>query len=109
MAKKLAYLIRNWSEYNKALVNRGNLTVWFDQNSTSAWHNINLTNKRGRPQGYSDLAIQCCLTLKMVFKLPLRTTQGFVDSLLQLLDLPLSAPDYSLLCKRQNNNYKNAI
>ena len=103
MAKKKSYRIRNWSEYNKALVGRGSLTVWFDQESVDSWHNTMLTGKRGRPQCYSDLAIQCCLTLKMVFKLPLRATQGFVESLLKLLKLPLTAPDYSLLSKRQKS------
>lgn len=101
MPKKLAYRVRNWKEYNKALVNRGSLTVWFDAESIAAWHKTDLTGQRGRPQLYSDLSIQCCLTLKMVFKLPLRATQGFVDSLLNLLGLPLRAPDYSLLCRRQ--------
>ena len=101
MPKKQKYRVSNWSEYNKSLVNRGSLTVWFDAESIAAWHNVELTGQRGRPQLYSDLAIQCCLTLKMVFKLPLRATQGFVESLLQLLGLPLCAPDYSLLCKRQ--------
>ena len=101
MSKKQKYRVSNWSEYNKSLVNRGSLTVWFDAESIAAWHNVELSGQRGRPQLYSDLAIQCCLTLKMVFKLPLRATQGFVESLLQLLGLPLCAPDYSLLCKRQ--------
>lgn len=101
MPKKKSYRIRNWSEYNKALVNRGSLTVWFDAESIAAWHNTDLTGKRGRPVLYSDLAIQCCLTLKMVFKLPLRATQGFVESLLQLMQLPLTAPNYSLLSLRQ--------
>jgi len=101
MAKKQKYRIRNWSEYNKALVKRGSLTVWFDANCINAWGGTPLTGKRGRPQQYSDIAIQCCLTLKSVFRLPLRATQGFVDSLLTLLNLPLSAPDYSLVSKRQ--------
>ena len=101
MAKKKAYRIRNWKEYNKALVARGSLTVWFDVDSIANWKNDTRTGKRGRPQEYSDLAIQCCLTLKAVFKLPLRATQGFVNSLLQLMQLPLSAPDYSLLSLRQ--------
>ena len=49
MPKKKSYRIRNWSEYNKALVNRGSLTVWFDAESIAAWHNTDLTGKRGRP------------------------------------------------------------
>jgi len=101
MGRRKSYRIRNWKDYNKALVHRGSLTVWFDQSSIEAWHNTVHSGKRGRPQLYSDLAIQCCLTLKAVFKLPLRATQGFIDSLLQLMDLPLNAPDYSLLSKRQ--------
>jgi hypothetical protein len=101
MAKKQKYRVSNWSEYNKSLVNRGSLTVWFDQDSIDSWYNLTHTGKRGRPQIYSDLAIQCCLTLKAVFKLPLRATQGFVCSLMQLLSLPLSVPDYSLLSIRQ--------
>lgn len=101
MTKKKTYRIRNWSEYNKALVNRGSLTLWFDQDSIDLWHNTGHTGKRGRPQLYSDLAIQCCLTIKAVFNLPLRATEGFVTSLLQLLHLPLRAPDYSLLSIRQ--------
>jgi len=84
-------------------VSRGSLTVWFDQESIHSWHPTILTGQRGRPEHYSDLAIQCCLTLKMVFKLPLRATQGFVESLLKLLKLPLTAPDYSLLSKRQKS------
>jgi len=103
MSKKQAYRVRNWKEYNKALVHRGSLTVWFDQDSLQSWYNSEQTGKRGRPQIYSDLAIQCCLTLKSVFKLPLRATQGFVGSLLEILALPLTAPDYSLLSIRQKS------
>ena len=84
-------------------MSRGSLTVWFDADSTRSWKNNARTGKRGRPQLYSDVAIQCCLTIKVVFKLPLRATQGFVDSLLQLLHLPLTAPDYSLLSLRQRH------
>jgi len=101
MSKKKTYRIRNWHDYNKALVNRGSLTVWFDSKSIAGWHSQPPNGSRGRPQIYSDLAIECCLTLKMVFKMPLRATQGFVSSLIELLGLPLSVPNYSLLCLRQ--------
>ena len=107
MSKKKKYRVHNWKEYNKGLVSRGSLTVWFDADSIASWENKARTGQRGRPQLYSDLAIQCCLTLKVVFKLPLRATQGFVDSLLQLMHLPLTAPDYSLLSLRQRTlNFK---
>jgi len=60
----------------------------------ATWHD---TCNRGRPRIYSDLAIQCCLTLKALFKQPLRVIQGYVCSLMHLLLSPLSLPDYSLL------------
>lgn len=100
-SKKKTYRIRNWKEYNKALVQRGSLTVWFEQEPVDTWFHNNPTGKRGRPMRYTDLAIQCCLTIKSVFHLPLRATQGFVDSLFDLMQFPLKAPDYSLLSLRQ--------
>ena len=46
-------------------------------------------------------AIQACLTIKVLFGLPLRQTTGFVKSLLALTDLEWSVPDFSTLCRRQ--------
>ena len=59
------------------------------------------SGRRGRQQAYSDAAIQACLTLKVLFGLPLRQTTGFVVSLLKLVGLDWSVPDYSTLCRRQ--------
>ena len=56
---------------------------------------------RGRQQAYSDAAIQACLTMKVLFGLPLRQTTGFVESLLELMGLDWSVPDFSTLCRRQ--------
>ncbi len=50
---------------------------------------------------YSDMAIQCALMLREVFKLPLRATQGFLLSLVQLLDIAIKVPHYSTLSRRQ--------
>lgn len=52
---------------------------------------------------YSDSAIETCLTIKALFKLPLRATQGFVQSLFEIMTLDLPVPDYSSLCKRQQS------
>lgn len=101
MPKKQARRISNWSEYNKALVNRGSITVWFDKNTLGSWVNAHLLNKRGRPVLYSDLAIEFCLTIKALDKLPLRATQGFVESIFKMMGLSLPVPDYTSLCKRQ--------
>ena len=102
IARKKQYRIRNLREYNRALVNRGSLTIWFDEKSIADWHNTHLSGERGRPQDYSDTAITCALTLRYLFRLPLRATQGLVASLIELLQLPLTTPDYSTLCRRQS-------
>lgn len=101
MSKKKRYRIRNWKDYNKALVKRGSLTLWFDEVSIKKWHKAEKKKGRGRPRRYADIAIECMLTLKMVFDLPLRATQGLVESLIELLHLPIEAADYSTVCRRQ--------
>jgi hypothetical protein len=59
------------------------------------------SGRRGRQQAYSDAAIQACLTFKVLFGLPLRQTTGFVASLLKLVGLDWTAPDFSTLCRHQ--------
>jgi hypothetical protein len=59
------------------------------------------SGKRGRQQGFSDAAIQTCLTLKVLFRMPLRQTTGFVQSLLRLVGLDWTVPGFSTLCRRQ--------
>lgn len=102
MKKKQTYKIRNWKEYNQALVNRGSLTYWFDQEVINAWHNVEKTNTRGHPTVYSDVAILCALSLKVIFQLPLRATEGLLGSLVELMDVPLKVPDYTTLSRRQS-------
>ncbi len=95
------YRVRNWKEYNEALVQRGSVTFWFDEESIKDWHKSKQRKGRGRRQEYSDLAIICGLTLKAVFKLTYRATEGFIKSLVEMLKLAIKVPDYTLLCKRQ--------
>ena len=99
--KKTILKVPNWKEYNASLVKRGDLTLWFDEESISSWNSELRTGKKGRPQEYSDLAIQCALTLAAIFHLPLRQTEGFLCSLVRQLGLALKIPDYSTLCVRQ--------
>lgn len=101
MSKKKKYRIRHWGQYNKALVKRGSLTLWFDEESIKKWHKPSKKKGRGRPYQYADIAIQCMLTLKAVFGLPLRSTQGLVESLIELVALPINAANYSTVCRRQ--------
>ena len=97
------YRVRNWSDYNRALIARGRLTFWFDEDAVAAWRNADPPKGPGAPKVYSDTAIQCALILKSVFQLSLRSTQGFVSSLLELLRLDLPVPDYSTLSRRQSS------
>jgi hypothetical protein len=81
-----------------ALKQRGSLSTWFDPEMV--WVPPP-SGKRGRQQSFSDAAIQACLTLKVLFGMPLRQTTGFVQSLLRLIGLDRSVPDFSTLCRRQ--------
>lgn len=103
MPRKALYRVRNWSQYNQSLVNRGNITVWFSQDAIEGWSSSKQRTGRGRPEEYSDTAIECCLVLRSLFHLPLRATQGFVEGMIHLLDLKIKAPDYTLLCKRSSH------
>ena len=98
--KKTIYRVRNWSTYNQALINRGNLTVWLSEEALSGWRYQGPT-QRGGPFFYSDLAIETTLTLRKLFDLGLRQSQGLVRSLFVLMDLDLKAPNYSTLSRRQ--------
>lgn len=102
-APKTEYRVKNWPQYNKALVNRGSLTLWVDDKTLETWLNVNKSGLRGRPYLYNDTAIQALLTIGQVFHLPLRATQGFSASLFQLLKLDLPLPDYSTLSRRSKN------
>jgi IS5 family transposase len=97
---KLRYRVRNWRAYNQALIQRGSLTIWFEEATLQAWLGNERAGAVGAPTTYADLAIVCMLTLKAVFHLPLRQTQGLVASVLLLLGVPLPIPHYSTLCRR---------
>ena len=92
------YRTKNWPAYNKALKDRGSLTIWFNPEVT--WKAAP-TGKRGRQPRYSDAAIQACFTLEVLFRMPLRQATGFMESLLKLVCLDWEVPDFSTLCRRQ--------
>jgi len=96
---KAKYRIRNWSEYNKALVQRGSITIWFSPEASEKWLAKN-TGRKGRPQTYSNEAILCALMLKAVYHLPLRALRGLLLSIVGLLGLPLPIPCYTRICRR---------
>jgi hypothetical protein len=92
----------NWSLYNKSLINRGSITFWFPKDISESWY----SEPSGRPgaQGiYSDEALEATSIIRFRFGLTLRATQGFVSSLITLMDLKLKIPDYTTLCRRLKN------
>jgi hypothetical protein len=93
------YRVQNWSQYNRALTQRGSLTYWISEDAVAAWE-YQGPRKRGGQVVYSDLAIETCLSLRLVYSLALRQTQGFVASLLDLLGVELPVPNYSTLSRR---------
>jgi hypothetical protein len=89
----------NWAAYDAALRQRGSLTVWFTDAAIAAWRAEPRTGRGGQP-GYSSLAIMTALTLRAVFRLALRQTEGLIGSVLQLLGHDLPVPDHSTLSRR---------
>src|SRR5215208_818935 len=89
----------NWREYDESLRRRGSLTVWFSDEVIEAWKASPRTGRGGQPE-YSDLAILTALTLKAVFRLAYRQTEGLIGSVIGLLGLDLAVPDHSTLCRR---------
>jgi len=86
----------------RALVQRGSLTLWFEESALSQWYVNERKRKRGAPTRYSDWLIQMALMIREVFHLPLRSLEGFLRSIVQMLNLEgYSVPDYTTLCRRQ--------
>ena len=96
---KTKYRIRNWKEYERGLRSRGDVTIWLSEQAIAAW-TPERNGLRGAQRRYSNLAILTALTLRVVFGLPLRQTEGFLDSLLSLMGLDLRAPDHTTLSRR---------
>ena len=99
---KKRYRVGNWSAYERGLRARGDVTVWFADEALSTW-TPPPTRRRGGQQRYSDPAILTALTLRMLFHLPLRQTEGFVASLLRLMGRHLHAPDHTTLYRRNQD------
>lgn len=96
---KQQHRVTNWAAYDAALRQRGSLTIWFTDAAIAAWRAEPRTTRGGQPC-YSDLAIATALTLRAVFRLALRQTEGLIGSIIRLLGLELAVPDHSTLSRR---------
>jgi hypothetical protein len=96
---KQRHRVTNWSAYDSALRQRGSLIVWFTEAAIAAWKAAPRTTRGGQPR-YSALAITTALTLRAVFRLALRQTEGLIASILRLLGLDLAVPDHTTMSRR---------
>ena len=93
------YKISNWHQYNEGLKQRGAIRVWINKAVLKAWRYYG-EKQRGGQRVYSDFAIEVCLTVRKVYHLGYRQTQGFMESFFQCLSLALPVPHYSVICRR---------
>ncbi|NRB16663.1 MAG: IS5 family transposase [Rhodobacteraceae bacterium] len=96
---KTRYRVTNWAEYNESLRRRGDLTVWIETDALKLWTAPRRTS-RGDQQRYSDIVIVICLTLSLVYKQPLRQTQGLMRGIVRRMGLDIPVPDFSTLSRR---------
>ena len=96
---KSPYQTRNWSEYEAALRRRGDLTVWLSDDAINSWRTLP-DGKPGGQRTYANIAIEAALTIRMVFHLPLRQTEGFLRSLGNMLEVEVPIPDHTTLSRR---------
>lgn len=88
--------IRNWSDYNKSLIKRGQILLSFDEDYLEQLYNSKAP-KRGGQKIYSSEMYEYLLTIKVMLRLPWRATTGFAKSLLQKAfpDKVIQVPDYA--------------
>jgi hypothetical protein len=91
--------VTNWRDYDASLRQRGSLTVWFTSEAIEGWRAAPRATQGGQ-SWYSPLAILTALTLRTVFRLALRQTEGLIGSVIGLLGLTLRVPDHSTLSRR---------
>lgn len=91
--------VTNWRDYDAALRNRGSLTIWFTPEAIAGWKAQPRTTPGGQ-RHYSDLAIETALTLRAVFRLALRQSEGLIGSIMKMLEIDLPVPDHTTLSRR---------
>jgi IS5 family transposase len=96
------YRVSNWAEYDRALVQRRSITLWISEDAVASWKPAP-TGLRGGQTKFSDHAIKTALTLRLVFNLPLRQAEGFLRSVLSLMDVDLESPDHTTLSRRSQS------
>jgi len=99
---KTLYRVKNWPEYDKALVQRGSITFWLADDFEKTWMHTGV-KQRGSQFDYSDQAILVMLTVKEVFHLTNRGVEGFVRSIFRMMKINLPVPDHTTISTRGKN------
>jgi hypothetical protein len=99
---KTKYRVANWASYDRALTQRGDVTVWVSPEAIATWEPARV-GARGGQLRYSNVAIETALTLRLLFHLPFRQTEGFLNSLLGMMGIDRSAPDHTTLSRRSQH------
>jgi hypothetical protein len=93
--------VTNCAEYDESLRRRGDLTVRISEDVLAVWSALPRTTPGGRPV-YSGLAIEMCMTLRMVFKPALRQTQGLMRSISKLMGVDITVPHFTTMSRGGN-------
>ena len=96
---KSPYRIRNWAEYEEGLRSRSDFTLWLSEDAINSWREPP-SGRSGGQRRYADIAIEAALTIRMIFHLPLRQTEGFLGSLARMLEIDLPIPYHTSLSRR---------
>ena len=97
---KARYRVTTWPDYDRGSVRRGDIRFWIDEGALAHW----IAPKRRTPGGqqrFAEAAISTTLMLGGAFRLPLRQTEGFVRSILDLMGRDLPVPDHTTLSRRR--------
>lgn len=101
MKKTTKYRVRNWGQYNQSLKKRGSLTIWITADAIKNWMNDELTGEPGASPKYNDIAIETMAIVQAIYGLAGRQTQGFIESIFELMKIKLSVPDHTTLSRRR--------
>ncbi len=99
---KTRYRVENWPDYERSLVRRGDITLWLSPSAIESWRAVP-SGRRGGQKRFSDTAIETALTLRVLFHLPLRQTEGVLRSLFELMGADLDVPDHTTLSRRSRH------
>lgn len=107
--KKAKYKVRNWKEYNQALVDRYDITLWVEKGIADVWREgnkiiIRRKRKPGKPKLYSEAAIESLGTIQELFHLTYRGIEGFAKAVfLKILQARIKVPDFSTINRRRKH------